>query len=115
MRRALLGLEPPPEEPFEGAALSPMAREFYADNKRVSIAKAKADWDLRPPIRPIARGSRRLRRRERGGLKGAISRTACQEARLSVSKRSQTLIKILRLLASYAMGNRFSPGHDRLT
>ncbi len=38
---ALLGVEPPPEEPFEGAMLSPMAREFYADNKRVSIAKAK--------------------------------------------------------------------------
>ena len=56
---ALLGLEPPPEEPFDEATLSPMAREFYADNKRVSIAKAKADWDLRPPIRPIARGCAR--------------------------------------------------------
>jgi nucleoside-diphosphate-sugar epimerase len=40
---ALLGLEPPPEEPFDQARLSPMAREFYADNKRVSIAKAKAE------------------------------------------------------------------------
>ena len=39
---ALLGLEPPPEEPFDEARLSPMGREFYADNKRVSIAKAKA-------------------------------------------------------------------------
>jgi nucleoside-diphosphate-sugar epimerase len=39
---ALLGLEPPPEEPFDQARLSPMAREFYADNKRVSIAKARA-------------------------------------------------------------------------
>jgi nucleoside-diphosphate-sugar epimerase len=39
---ALLGLEPPPEEPFDQARLSPIAREFYADNKRVSIAKAKA-------------------------------------------------------------------------
>jgi len=38
----LLGLEPPPEEQFEDAALSPMTAEFYADNKRVSIAKAKA-------------------------------------------------------------------------
>ena len=37
----LLGLEPPPEERFEGARLSPMTAEFYADNKRVSIAKAK--------------------------------------------------------------------------
>ena len=39
---ALLGLKPPPEEPFDEARLSPMGREFYADNKRVSIAKAKA-------------------------------------------------------------------------
>jgi nucleoside-diphosphate-sugar epimerase len=39
---ALLGLKPPPEEPFDEARLSPMAREFYADNKRISIAKAKS-------------------------------------------------------------------------
>ena len=40
---ALLGLKPPPEEPFDEALLSPMARELYADNKRVSITKAKAE------------------------------------------------------------------------
>jgi len=39
---ALLGLEPPPEEPFDEARLKPMVREFYAGNRRVSIAKAKA-------------------------------------------------------------------------
>jgi hypothetical protein len=39
---ALLGLPPPSEECFEEARLSAMAEEFYADNKRVSIAKAKA-------------------------------------------------------------------------
>jgi nucleoside-diphosphate-sugar epimerase len=44
----LLGLEPPPEEPFDEATLSPMAREFYADNKRVSIAKAKAELGFAP-------------------------------------------------------------------
>jgi nucleoside-diphosphate-sugar epimerase len=38
----LLGLPAPPEEPFDEARLSPMAREFYLDNKRVSIAKPKA-------------------------------------------------------------------------
>jgi nucleoside-diphosphate-sugar epimerase len=32
---ALAGVEPPPEEPFETAELSPMARSFYGDNKRV--------------------------------------------------------------------------------
>ncbi|MGB3418140.1 MAG: SDR family oxidoreductase [Mesorhizobium sp.] len=33
---ALMGVEPPPEIPFETAELSPMARSFYAENKRVS-------------------------------------------------------------------------------
>ncbi|MBM6595034.1 SDR family oxidoreductase [Microvirga pudoricolor] len=32
----LAGIEPPPEIPFEKADMTPMAREFYADNKRVS-------------------------------------------------------------------------------
>ena len=45
---ALLGVEPPPEEPFDEALLSPMGREFYADNKRVSIAKAKALLGFEP-------------------------------------------------------------------
>jgi nucleoside-diphosphate-sugar epimerase len=31
----LLGVEPPPEIPFEEAKLSPMAASFYAENKRV--------------------------------------------------------------------------------
>ncbi|MCO4053839.1 MAG: SDR family oxidoreductase [Bosea sp.] len=33
---ALLGIAPPPEEPFETAELSPMARSFYLDSRRVS-------------------------------------------------------------------------------
>jgi nucleoside-diphosphate-sugar epimerase len=32
----LLGVQPPPDTPFEQAALSPLARSFYFDNKRVS-------------------------------------------------------------------------------
>jgi nucleoside-diphosphate-sugar epimerase len=35
----LLGVEPPPEVPFEEAEISAMARAFYADNKRVSNAR----------------------------------------------------------------------------
>jgi nucleoside-diphosphate-sugar epimerase len=31
----LMGVEAPPEIPFETADLSPMARSFYADNRRV--------------------------------------------------------------------------------
>ena len=39
----LLGVEPPPEVPFEAAALSPMARSFYDDNKRVKNDRIKRD------------------------------------------------------------------------
>ncbi|MFD0916908.1 SDR family oxidoreductase [Pseudahrensia aquimaris] len=38
----LMGVEPPPEIDFETADLSPMARSFYGENKRVSNAKSKA-------------------------------------------------------------------------
>ena len=38
----LMGVEPPPEIPFETAELTPMARSFYGENKRVSNAKLKA-------------------------------------------------------------------------
>ena len=37
----LLGMEPPPELDFETADLTPMARSFYGENKRVSNAKSK--------------------------------------------------------------------------
>ena len=57
---ALLGLEPPPEEPFDQARLSPMAREFYADNKRVSIAKAKAELGFAPAYPTYREGLRAL-------------------------------------------------------
>lgn len=38
----LMGIEPPPELPFETAELSPMARSFYGENKRVKNAKIRA-------------------------------------------------------------------------
>ena len=40
---ALLNLPPPPEVPFERADLSPMARSFYDDNKRVSNSRIKRE------------------------------------------------------------------------
>ncbi len=39
----LLGQEPPPAIPFDEAELSPMARSFYRDNKRVSNERIKTD------------------------------------------------------------------------
>ncbi len=38
----LMGVEPPPEQPFETADLTPMARSFYGENKRVSNAKLRS-------------------------------------------------------------------------
>jgi nucleoside-diphosphate-sugar epimerase len=57
---ALLGLKPPPEEPFDEAQLSPMTAGFYADNKRVSIAKARAILGFVPAYPTYREGLRAL-------------------------------------------------------
>ncbi len=57
---SLLGLEPPQDEPFDEARLSPMAREFYADNKLVSIAKAKAELGFAPAYPTYREGLKAL-------------------------------------------------------
>ncbi|RUY88110.1 SDR family oxidoreductase [Mesorhizobium sp. M7A.F.Ca.CA.001.12.2.1] len=47
---SLMGIEPPPEIPFDAAQLSPMARSFYGENKRVGNAAIKAaGYSLRFP------------------------------------------------------------------
>ena len=43
----LLGVPPPPLVPFEAAGLSPMARSFYDDNKRVSNRLIKTELGVR--------------------------------------------------------------------
>jgi len=40
---ALLGIEPPPEEPFATANLTPMQRSFYASNQRISTRKLQRE------------------------------------------------------------------------
>ncbi|MFK7943698.1 MAG: SDR family oxidoreductase [Paracoccaceae bacterium] len=42
----LLGLPPPPEVDFETADMSPMARSFYAESKRVSNRRIREDLDV---------------------------------------------------------------------
>ncbi|MDH3738882.1 MAG: SDR family oxidoreductase, partial [Alphaproteobacteria bacterium] len=42
----LLGIEPPPEIPFDQADLSDMARSFYAENKRVANARIKRELGI---------------------------------------------------------------------
>jgi len=44
----LLGLPPPPEVALADASLSPAALRFYAESKRVSNARAKAELGWRP-------------------------------------------------------------------
>lgn len=43
----LVGVEPPPEQAFETADLSPMARTFYRDNRRVKNERIKAELGVR--------------------------------------------------------------------
>jgi nucleoside-diphosphate-sugar epimerase len=43
----LIGIAPPPEVAFEDADLSPMARSFYAESKRVDNRKVKRDLGVR--------------------------------------------------------------------
>jgi nucleoside-diphosphate-sugar epimerase len=42
----LIGAPPPPEIPFEGADLSPMARSFYSGNRRVRNTKIKRELGI---------------------------------------------------------------------
>ena len=39
----LMGVDPPPEVPFDDADMTPMARSFYGENKRVSNRRLKND------------------------------------------------------------------------
>ncbi len=61
----LLGLQPPPLVPFEEARLSPMARSFYGESKRVSNEKLKRDLGWNPRYPTYREGLRALLPRER--------------------------------------------------
>lgn len=59
----LLGMDPPPEVPFDTAELSPMARSFYSESKRVHNDRIKRDlgWlprypDYQSGLRAILKG-----------------------------------------------------------
>jgi nucleoside-diphosphate-sugar epimerase len=56
----LLGLPPPPEEAYETAQMTPMARSFYADNKRVSIEKLRRELRFAPKYAGYREGLRAL-------------------------------------------------------
>ena len=54
----LLGVEPPPLQTLDEAELSPMARGFYAENRRVANGKAKRVLDWRPKYPTYREGLR---------------------------------------------------------
>ncbi len=63
----LMGVAPPPEVDFERADISPMARSFYGENKRVSNLRMKSELgyalqypDYRSGIRHIQEASSKL-------------------------------------------------------
>jgi nucleoside-diphosphate-sugar epimerase len=62
----LLGLDPPPEEPFEGAAMSEMSRSFYEDNRRIRIDKLKREVGFQPLYPTYREGLRALARAGEG-------------------------------------------------
>ena len=43
----LIGVKPPPEIPFDTADLTPMARSFYGENKRISNARIKDELGVK--------------------------------------------------------------------
>jgi nucleoside-diphosphate-sugar epimerase len=57
---ALLGVAPPPLVPFDEADLSPMARSFYDDNKRVDNARIKTELGVSLRYPDYAAGLRAL-------------------------------------------------------
>jgi nucleoside-diphosphate-sugar epimerase len=62
----LLGVEPPPEQPYETADLSPMARTFYRDNRRVRNDRIKRELGVRLAYPTYREGLRALLATEAG-------------------------------------------------
>ncbi|WP_417516541.1 SDR family oxidoreductase [Minwuia sp.] len=63
----LLGMDPPPEVAFEEADLSPMARSFYGENKRVSNDLIKRELGVTLEFPTYREGLRAVLAEERSG------------------------------------------------
>ena len=64
----LLGVKPPPEAAFDTVEMTPMARSFYGDNKRVSNAKLKNRLGFAPLYPTYREGLRALAASGEGAL-----------------------------------------------
>ena len=72
----LLGLAPPPAQPFDAGALSPMQARFWAESKRVSNALAKAELGWRPAFVSYREGLAEVLAAERTSSSTAAIRRA---------------------------------------
>ena len=83
----LLGLPLPPEIPFEEAELSPMARSFYADSKRVSNRRIKTELGYQAASIPTYREglARALLHDTHGVMPSARSASCKAVSRMSVN------------------------------
>jgi nucleoside-diphosphate-sugar epimerase len=69
----LLGVEPPSEETFDAANLSPMSASFFAEEKRVSNAKAKRLLGFAPAYPTYREGLTALFQAGEGGGGAALT------------------------------------------
>lgn len=63
----LLGIAPPPLQSIEEAQLSPMARKFYSENRRVANGKARRVLSWEPQYPSYKHGLRAIWEAENGG------------------------------------------------
>jgi hypothetical protein len=68
---ALLGVEPPPLQPLDEAGLSPMARSFYADSRRVDNSRIKRELGVRLAYPSYREGLAAILAAETGAGSGA--------------------------------------------
>ena len=69
----LLGIPLPPEIPLADAGLSPLAQRFYAESKRVSNARAKAELGWRPAYPTYREGLHAILAAERDAAEGVLN------------------------------------------
>lgn len=74
---ALLGIPPPPEQPFETAQLSAMARSFYADNRRVRNDRIRTELGVELRYPTYREGLRALLAEDPALLAALDSRRTC--------------------------------------
>lgn len=69
----LLGITPPPLLPYDEADMAPIARSFYADNKRVSNEKIKRELGVRLKFPDFKAGLRECLAMERAGRRSIFA------------------------------------------